>query len=85
MIPYIKEQIRLARVLERMLSLMSSTSAQIDVLLQKKNLDSLNYDLLQWRKGLPAWADFTVWDTIDSPLKPNIAALQFVQQIRGGY
>jgi hypothetical protein len=76
MIPYINEQIKLARVLERMLSLLSSTSNHVDVILQRQNLDSLNYELMQWRKGLPEWADFTVWDAIDTPLKPNIAALQ---------
>lgn len=78
MIPYINEQIKLARVLERMLGIMSSASNRIDILSQRQNLDSLNYELMQWRKGLADWADFTVWDVIDKPLKPNIAALQYV-------
>lgn len=77
MIPYVKEQIKLARIVERMLSLMSSESDQ-NVKPRRPNLDSLNYSLLEWRRSLSEWADFKIWDMIDQPLKPSIAAIQYV-------
>lgn len=60
-----------------MLSLMSS-EAGLNKIFQRQNLDSLNYDLLEWRNNLFEWADFNVWDVIDKPMKPSIAALQYV-------
>ncbi|KAF2015199.1 hypothetical protein BU24DRAFT_461459 [Aaosphaeria arxii CBS 175.79] len=77
MIPYVKEQIKLARIVEHLLSLMSSESDRITSP-QLLNLDSLNHDLLEWRKNLPNWADFKIWDTSDEPLKPNIAAIHLL-------
>lgn len=77
MIPYVKEQIRLARIVERMLSLMSSNSDK-DISVQRPKLDSLNQSLLQWRTSLPEWAEFKSWDLSDQPLKPSTAAIQYV-------
>lgn len=78
MIPYVKEQIKLARIVERILSLMSSESDLLTSNAQRLPFDSLNQSLLDWRKNLPDWADFKMWDTIDQPLKPSIAAIQSV-------
>lgn len=75
MIPYVKEQIKLARIVERILSLMSSESDLVTSA-QRLPFDSLNQSLLDWRKNLPDWADFKMWDTIDHPLKPSTAAIQ---------
>jgi hypothetical protein len=81
MIPYVKEQIKLARILEHMLSLMSSESDQ-SMGSHRPYLDSLNCNLLEWRRGLSDWADYKMWDTADQPLKPSIAAIQYVHKER---
>ncbi|KAI9167988.1 transcriptional regulatory protein [Paramyrothecium foliicola] len=77
MIPYIKEQIKLARIIERMLSLMSS-DPRLHHRLHQHNINSLNLELMEWRKSLPDWADFSIWDVIDKPLKPSITALHLL-------
>lgn len=78
MIPYIKEQIKLSRIVERLLSLLSSASSQNHSSLRRQDLESLNYDLLKWRTELAERAEFMVWDAIDKPLKPSLASLQYV-------
>jgi hypothetical protein len=77
MIPYIKEQIKLAHILENILSVMSSAS-MANMSLRRRSINNLNLELIQWKKGLSDWADFDVWDMIDKPLKPSIAGLQYV-------
>ncbi|KAH7066530.1 fungal-specific transcription factor domain-containing protein [Paraphoma chrysanthemicola] len=77
MIPYLKEQIKIARIVERMLSLISSASDR-NTISQHPNLDSLNHSLLEWRTSLPEWADFKIWDAIDQSLKPSTAAVHLL-------
>lgn len=79
MIPYLKQQIRLARFAEGMLSLMSSASDQNGIS-EQPNFDSLSQGLLDWRMSLPEWAEFKSWDPIDHPLKPSIAAIQYARR-----
>lgn len=91
MIPYIKEQIRLSRVIERMLGTVFSPRADDSGSEQHRHhqqhqqeqqdrrrqaLDRLNVDLAAWKSELPGWADFNTWEFIDEPLKPSTAALQ---------
>lgn len=78
MIPYVKEQIELSRIIEKMLGTLfkSKSEFEFDGRARRQNVDSLNIELCRWKAELPAWADFNKWDPINCSLKPSLAALQ---------
>lgn len=78
MIPYVKEQIKLSRIIERMLSTVFTSRSDISNISRRQDLDNLNIELCGWRAQLADWADFNKWDAIGCPLKPSLAALQYV-------
>lgn len=77
MIPFIKEQIKLAKIVERMLSAMSSGS-WTNTQFRHQNITSFDNEFLNWKRNLNDWADFRKSDMIDKTLKPSIAGLQYV-------
>ena len=77
MIPYVKEQIKLSRIIEKMLSTLFNSQSEFDGIARRDTLDSLNIELCRWKAELPAWLDFNKWDPIACPMKPSLAALQY--------
>ncbi|KAK1624793.1 fungal-specific transcription factor domain-containing protein [Colletotrichum phormii] len=58
MISYLHEQIRLSRIIERMVSTLFSPRSNLDDLGRRVCFDNLNLDLNRWRESLP---DFARW------------------------
>lgn len=77
-IPYLKEQIRLYRIVEKMMTTVFSPRTprtQTDVFTRQTLLDNLNLELLQWRDALPAFAKWNKWST-GVTITPAVATLQ---------
>lgn len=77
-IPYLKEQIRLYRIVEEMMTTVFSPRTprtQTDVFTRQTLLDNLNLELLQWRDALPPFAKWNKWST-NVTITPAVATLQ---------
>ncbi|KAL1869590.1 hypothetical protein Daus18300_005444 [Diaporthe australafricana] len=76
LIPCFKEQIRLSKVVEKMLSKLFSTKSTLEGLGRQSCLDSLNIELCAWYETLPECAKWNKWEPPSTPLIPSVAALQ---------
>ncbi|KAF5569948.1 TY1 enhancer activator [Fusarium phyllophilum] len=79
-IPYLKEQIRLYRIVEKMMTTVFSPRTprtQTDVFTRQTLLDNLNLELLQWRDALPAFAKWNKWST-SVAITPAVATLHLL-------
>lgn len=77
MVPYIKEQIKLSRIIEKIIGTLFHLKPETNDICRRHTLDGLNLELCAWKEQLPPWADFNRWDSITQPLKPSLAALQY--------
>lgn len=76
LIPCFREQIRLSKTVEKMLSKLFSTKSNLEGLGRQSCLDSLNIELCAWYEALPECAKWNKWEPPSSPLIPSVAALQ---------
>lgn len=76
LIPCFKEQIRLSKVIEKMLSKLFSTKSNLEGLGRQSCLDDLNFELCSWYEALPECATWNRWKPTSTPLIPSVAALQ---------
>lgn len=76
LIPCFKEQIRLSKIVEKMLSKLFSTKSNLEGLGRQSCLDSLNIELCAWYEALPDCAKWNKWEPPSTPLIPCVAALQ---------
>ncbi|KAM0352982.1 hypothetical protein ACHAPU_001866 [Fusarium lateritium] len=77
-IPYLKEQIRLYMIVEKMLTTIFSPKTpkiKADISTRQSTLDNLNFDLIKWRDSLPLFAKWNKWSTGDD-ITPPVATLQ---------
>ncbi|KAL4406864.1 hypothetical protein CABS03_11303 [Colletotrichum abscissum] len=75
MIPYLHEQIRLSRIIERMMSTLFSPRSNLDDLGRRVCFDNLNLDLNRWRESLPDFAKWQKWGGSSSKTIPGVLAL----------
>lgn len=78
-IPYLKEQIRLARIIESMITTLFSPRAEQDGLSRRSHLDRLNLELSQWHASLPDFTRWNKWSATGDNLPmafPGVATLQ---------
>ncbi|KAJ3940548.1 uncharacterized protein N0V96_009552 [Colletotrichum fioriniae] len=75
MIPYLHEQIRLSRIIERMMSTLFSPRSNLDDLGRRVCFDNLNLDLNRWRESLPDFAKWHKWGGSSSKTIPGVLAL----------
>lgn len=73
-IPYLKEQIRLYRIVENMMTTVFSPRTQAADSTRQSTLDNLNLELIKWRNSLPLFARWNKWTT--SGITPAVATLQ---------
>ena len=76
LIPCFKEQIRLSKIVEKMLSKLFSTKSNLEGLGRQSCLDSLNVELCAWYEALPECAKRNKWEPPSTPLVTSVAALQ---------
>lgn len=76
LIPCFKEQIRLSKIIEKMLCKLFSTNSNLEGLGRQSCLDSLNIELCAWYEALPECAKWNKWEPPSTPLIPSVAALQ---------
>ncbi|KAF5662485.1 TY1 enhancer activator [Fusarium heterosporum] len=77
-IPYLKEQIRLYVIVEKMMTSIFSPKTpktESDISTRQSTLDSLNLELIKWRDSLPLFAKWNKWSTSDS-ITPALVTLQ---------
>ncbi|KAJ4407458.1 hypothetical protein N0V82_009921 [Gnomoniopsis sp. IMI 355080] len=77
-IPCFKEQIRLSKIIEKMLSKLSSIGSNLDGLGRQSCLDNLNFELCSWYEALPECAAWNKWKPTSTPLMPSVAALHLL-------
>jgi hypothetical protein len=77
MIPYVKEQIKLSKIIEKMFRTLFNSQSEFNSSDRRQILDSLNIELHGWQARLPPWASFNKWDSMACPLKPSLAALLY--------
>ncbi|KAF6803265.1 transcription factor [Colletotrichum musicola] len=77
MIPYLHEQIRLSRIIERMMSTLFSPRPHLDDLSRRVCFDNLNLDLNRWRESLPDFAKWHKWGPSSKPI-PGVLALHLL-------
>ncbi|PTD02742.1 putative transcriptional regulatory protein [Fusarium culmorum] len=80
-IPYLKEQIRLYRIVERMMTTVFSSRTprtQTDISTRQTLLDNLNLELLQWKDTLPPFARWNKWST-STNMTPAVATLHSIR------
>lgn len=85
-IPYLKEQIRLYRIVERMMTTVFSSRTprtKTDISTRQTLLDNLNLELLQWKDALPPFARWNKWYT-STNMTPAVATLQYVPMTLNG-
>ncbi|KAH7157366.1 hypothetical protein B0J13DRAFT_168708 [Dactylonectria estremocensis] len=78
MVPYYREQIHLARAIERMLSTLFSPRSNLNGMSRRACLDSLNIELSRWKSGIPGRAEWNKWEPIDTPLIPSVAMIHLL-------
>ncbi|KXH42114.1 hypothetical protein CNYM01_05773 [Colletotrichum nymphaeae SA-01] len=78
MIPYLHEQIRLSRIIERMMSTLFSPRSNLDDLGRRVCFDNLNLDLNRWRESLPDFAKWHKWGGSSSKTIPGVLALHLL-------
>lgn len=78
LIPCFKEQTRLSKIVEKMLSKLFSTKSNLEGLGRQSCLDSLNIELCAWYEALPECAKWNKWEPPSTPLIPCVAALHLL-------
>ncbi|KAF5527928.1 putative transcriptional regulatory protein [Colletotrichum aenigma] len=78
LVPCFKEQIRLSKIIEKMLSKLFSTKSNLEGLRRQACLDSLNFELCSWYEALPECAKWNRWEPPSTPLIPSVAALHLL-------
>ncbi|KAL6915387.1 hypothetical protein FSST1_006882 [Fusarium sambucinum] len=79
-IPFLKKQIHLYRIVEKMMTTVFSPRklrTQTDVRSRQALLDNLNLDLLQWKDALPPFARWNKWAT-GVKITPAVATLHLL-------
>lgn len=76
LIPCFKEQIRLSKLIEKMLSKLFSTKSNLDRLGRQSYLQNINFELRTWYEALPEYGKWNKWEPPSAPLIPSVAALQ---------
>lgn len=76
LIPCFKEQIRLSKVIEKMLSKLFSAKSKLEGLGRQSCFINLNFELCSWYEALPECAKWNKWQPTSTPLIPSVAALQ---------
>ncbi|CAG7561823.1 unnamed protein product [Fusarium equiseti] len=79
-IPYLKEQIRIYRIVEKMMTTVFSPRTprtESDIFTRQTMLDNLNLELLQWKNALPAFARWSKWSA-GVTITPAIATLHIL-------
>lgn len=79
-IPYIKEQIRLSRIVESMMTNLFSPRSSLDGIVRRSCLDNLNIEFCEWNDWLPEIAKWNKWTTDDNVPFSGVATLQYVSQ-----
>ncbi|KAJ0385536.1 hypothetical protein COL922a_006203 [Colletotrichum nupharicola] len=74
MIPYLHEQIRLSRIIERMMTTLFSPRSHLDDISRRLCFDNLNLELNRWRESLPGFAKWLKWGRSSKPI-PGVFAL----------
>lgn len=77
-IPYLKEQIRIYRIVEKMMTTVFSPRTprtESDIFTRQTMLDSVNLELLQWKNALPPFARWSKWSA-GVTITPAVATLQ---------
>lgn len=77
-IPFLKQQIHLYKIVEKMMSTVFSPRTprtQTDVFTRQTLLDNLNLELLQWKDALPTFSRWNRWST-GVTVTPAVATLQ---------
>ncbi|KAL0765821.1 hypothetical protein CaCOL14_011561 [Colletotrichum acutatum] len=78
LIPCFKEQIRLSKVIEKMLSKLFSTKSSLEGLGRQSCIDSFNFELCSWYEALPDCAKWNRWEPPSTLLIPSVAALHLL-------
>ncbi|KAF0324443.1 transcription factor [Colletotrichum asianum] len=78
LVPCFKEQIRLSKIIEKMLTKLFSTKSNLEGLGRQACLDSLNFELCSWYEALPECAKWNKWEPPSTPLIPSVAALHLL-------
>ncbi|WQF86613.1 hypothetical protein CDEST_11627 [Colletotrichum destructivum] len=78
MIPYLHEQIRLSRVIEKMMSTLFSPRSNLNGLSRRVCFDNLNLELNRWRESLPNFAKWHKWGSSSSKPIPGVLALHLL-------
>ncbi|UQC86306.1 uncharacterized protein CLUP02_11806 [Colletotrichum lupini] len=78
LIPCFKEQIRLSKIIEKMLSKLFSTKSSLEGIGRQSCLDSLNFELCSWYEALPDCAKWNRWEPSSTLLIPSVAALHLL-------
>ncbi|KAL7905207.1 fungal-specific transcription factor domain-containing protein [Trichoderma velutinum] len=77
-IPFVQEQIRLSRIVERMMAVHFPIRTSQDSISRISNLDKLNLELLRWHESLPTFAKWTRWDTTNLNAVPGLIAIHLL-------
>ncbi|KAL3297326.1 TEA1-TY1 enhancer activator [Colletotrichum asianum] len=77
MIPYLHEQIRLSRIIERMMTTLFSPRSHLDDISRRLCFDNLNLELNRWRESLPDFAKWLKWGPSSKPI-PGVVALHLL-------
>ncbi|KAI8284754.1 hypothetical protein K4K59_007318 [Colletotrichum sp. SAR11_240] len=77
MIPYLHEQIRLSRIIERMMTTLFSPRSHLDDISRRLCFDNLNLELNRWRDSLPDFAKWLKWGPSSKPI-PGVFALHLL-------
>ncbi len=76
LIPCFKEQIRLTKIIEKMLSKLIAVISKLDSLSQEACLEYLNFELCSWHDSLPEDVKWNRWASASHSVIPCIATLQ---------
>ncbi|KAI8262562.1 hypothetical protein K4K58_000538 [Colletotrichum sp. SAR11_239] len=77
MIPYLHQQIRLSRIIERMMTTLFSPRSHLDDISRRLCFDNLNLELNRWRESLPDFAKWLKWGPSSKPI-PGVFALHLL-------
>lgn len=71
-----REQIRLSRMIETMLTKLFSPTTKLSVTGRRSCVEALNLDLHRWQASLSGDAQWNRWEAASVILIPSVAALQ---------
>ena len=71
-----REQIRLSRTVETMLTKLFSPTTKLTTAGRRSCVEALNLNLHRWQASLPSNVQWNRWEAASAPLNPSVAALQ---------